>query len=158
MTFNTAAVKDLLSAIVTDAMTLGIFETVNTHEPKNAPGNGLRCSIFVDSIKPVRTSGLNATSGLVSFFIRVYSSMLAEPQDDIDPVLLGAVSLLMESYSGDFQLASDTTAEIRHIDLLGAYGEGLSAQGGYLNLDSKMYRVMVISLPIVIDNLWLQEA
>lgn len=157
MTFNSAAITDLTSAIVTDAETLGVFETVNIHEPKNAPGPGLRCSVWVDGIKPVRTSGLDATSGLVTFFIRIYNSMLAEPQDDIDSNILSAACSLMESYSGDFTFDTVTTAEIRDIDLLGAYSEGLSAQAGYMEISGKMYRVIVITLPVVVDNLWPQE-
>lgn len=158
MTFNSAAVTDLFNAIVTDALTLGIFETVNTHEPKTAPGNGLRCNIYVDTIRPVKSSGLALTSGLLSFYVEIYNSMLQEPQDDIDPAILSAVCALLESYTGDFRLAMDTTADIRMVDLLGAYSEGLSAQSGYKQLDNKMYRVMVISLPVVIDDMFEQVA
>lgn len=158
MSFNSAAVNDLFNAVVTDALTTGVFETVNTHEPKSAPGNGLRCSVWVDDIRPVRSSGLDQTSCLVTFYIRVYNSMLQEPQDNIDPAILSAICTLMDSYTGDFQLSADSTAEIREIDLLGQFGDGLSAQAGYLDIDNKKYRVMVLSLPVVIDNMFVQES
>lgn len=155
MSFNSAAVSDLFSAILTDAQTTGLFERVNTHEPKHAPGNGLNCSIWVSDIKPVKSSGLDQTSGLVSFFIRIYNSMLSEPQDDIDPQILSAVSTLMASYTGDFNFGD--LADVRNIDLLGQYGEGLSAQAGYMDISNKMFRVMVLTLPIIIDNMFVQE-
>lgn len=156
MTFNADAVSDLFNAIVTGAMDTGIFETVNSHEPKTAPGAGLTCSVWVDSIKPVKSSGLDQTSGLVSFFIRVYNPMLAEPQDDIDPAILSAVSVLMAAYTGDFDFGQ--VAEVRNIDLLGQYGDGLSATAGYMEISNKMFRVMVLTLPVIIDNLFVQEA
>lgn len=155
MAFDAAAVDDLFSAVQSAATSLGVFETVNTHEPKNAPGNGLLCSIWVDTIKPVRTSGLNETSGMVTFFVRVYNSMLAEPQDNIDPAITKAVMTLMESYTGDFDFGE--VADVRNIDLLGAYGDGLSAQAGYMEIGNKMFRVMVLNLPVVINDLFAQE-
>lgn len=156
MGFNEAAVDDLFNAIVSNTAATGYFETVNQHEPKTAPGNGLTCSIWVDTIKPVQTSGLNSTSGMVTFFVRVYNSMLAEPQDDIDPAITKAVTSLMSAYSGDFDFGQ--VADVRAIDLLGAYGEGLAAQAGYMEISNKMFRVMVLNLPIVINDMWDQVA
>ena len=68
------------------------------------------------------------TSGLMSFFVRIYNNMLQEPQDDIDPAITSAVYSLMASYSSDFAFSDVTTLDIRCVDLLGAYGEGLAAQ------------------------------
>jgi hypothetical protein len=154
MTFNEAAVDDVFNQVASAAMQLGVFERVNTHEPKNTPGSGLTCSIWIDTIKPVRTSGLNQTSGLVSFFIRIYNSMLAEPQDDIDPAITKAVSTLISTYTGDFDFGQ--VADVRMIDLLGAYSSGLSAQAGYMEIGNKMFRVMVLDLPVVINDMFVQ--
>lgn len=153
MTFDDAAVRSLFDAVVSHAMTLGVFERVNSHEPKNAPGSGLSCSIWVDVIEPLPdASGLAATSGRVAFHVRVYSSMVQEPQDDIDPQMLTAVTTLMGEYSGNFTLGGT----VRDVDLLGAHGEPLRAQAGYLNQSGKMFRVMVITLPVIINDLWKQ--
>jgi hypothetical protein len=157
VSFNAAAVDALFAALVTDAEVTGLFEVVNTHEPKSAPQNGLNCSIWADTIKPVKAGGLNQTSGLVSFFVRIYNSMLAEPQDDIDPAILAAAGVLMNTYSGDFQLATAAGVDVRMVDLLGAYSDGLSAQAGYMSIDSKMFRVMVISLPVVLNDMFPQS-
>lgn len=157
MIFNQQGVEDLFSAIVSQAESLGVFETVNTHEPKSAPGTGLRCSIWIDTIKPLRSSGLGMTSGLLTFFCRVYNNMLQEPQDDIDPAITSAMYALMGQFSLDFAFSAITTLDIRNVDLLGAYGEGLSAQAGYMQIDSGMYRVMVLNVPVVVNDLWSQE-
>lgn len=156
MTFNSAAIADLYNAILTGSMTLGVFSTTTSFEPKTAPDSGLNCAVWVDSIKPVRSSGLDQTSGLVSFFIRVYNSMLAEPQDAIDPQILGAVSDLMAAYTGDFDFGQ--VADVRNVDLLGSDSDGLSAQAGYMEIAGKMFRVMVINLPVIVNNMFIQEA
>lgn len=154
MTFGAAAVLSLFDQVKSHAMTLGVFDRVAQHEPKNAPGNGLTCSIWVQSIDPVPdASSLIATSGRVELHVRVYSNMLQEPQDDIDPQILTAVTTLMGEYSGHFTLGGT----VRDVDLLGAHGQALSAQAGYLDIDHKLYRVMVITLPIILNDMWVQN-
>lgn len=155
MTFNAAAVGSLYAAVVSGSMALGIFENTAQHEPKSAPQPGLHCAVWLDTIKPVRTSGLDQTSGLVSFFVRVYNPMLSEPQDDIDPDITTAVAALMAAYTGDFNFGG--AADVRAVDLLGAYSGGLQAQAGYMEIDRKFFRVMVINLPVIINDMFVQE-
>lgn len=148
-------IRGMLDAITSHASSLGLFERVNTHEPKNAPGNGLTCAVWMESIGPLKSSGLPATTGLVTFNVRVYASMLSEPQDAIDPNITEAVDLLLDTYSGDFDLGDN---QVRNIDLLGAYGRGLSARAAYIPIDNKLYRCMTIELPVVVNDIWAQEA
>lgn len=143
----------ILNRLVSHAMTLGHFERVNQHEPKNAPGNGLSCAIWLDAINPVPAhSGLRATTGRVAFMARVYTSMLTEPPDFVDPNILKAVVDLMGAYSGDFELGGN----VRNVDLLGQAGAPLQAQAGYLNQDGKLFRVMTITLPVIVNDVWEQ--
>lgn len=144
----------LFSKVESHALSLGLFERVNTSEPKNAPGHGLTAAIWVQVIEPVQSSGLAATSGRVEFNLRIYTNMLSEPQDAIDPNMTAAVDTLMDAYSGDFDLG----ATVRNIDLLGAHGTALRAQAGYINQDGKLYRVMTVTLPVIINDIWNQEA
>lgn len=143
----------IMDALQSHAMSLGVFERVNLHEPKNAPGSGLSCAIWSDYIGPAPLgSGLAATSALLVFNIRIYSNMLAEPQDYIDPQVIQAVDLLMIAYSGDFELGGD----VAWIDLLGQSGRAMEAQAGYINQDSQMMRVMTLTLPVVLNDSWVQ--
>jgi hypothetical protein len=145
----------ILDAVVSHAAASGYFDRVNTHEPKSAPGNGLSAAVWVQNLGPaVGASGLQSTSGLLVVNLRVYQNMISEPQDAIDPNVLTAVDALMAAYSGDFQLGGD----VRNIDLLGQVSDGLSAQAGYLEQDHKMYRVMTISIPMIINDIWDQAA
>lgn len=142
----------ILAAVQSHAMASGLFESVNGHEPKNAPANGLSAAIWVESIGPARSSGLASTSGRIILNVRIYTNMIQEPQDMIDPSMVSAVDTLLAAYSGNFSLSG----KIKNVDLLGAAGASLSVTAGYINQDGKLFRVMTISLPLIINDLWTQ--
>lgn len=149
-----ADIAGIFAAVESHALASGLFGRVNMHEPKSAPtALGITCAIWVQSIAPVPGgSGLASTSGRLTMQVRVYTSMFGEPQDAIDPNLLGAVTALISSYSGDFDLGG----LIRNVDLLGSTGEPLGARAGYLNQDGKLMRIMDITLPLIVNDLWTQ--
>src|SRR5258708_20151603 len=98
--------------------------------------------------------GLANTTGRVESHGRVLSILPQEPRDVTAPQILTAVTTLIGEYSGHFTLGGT----VRDVDLLGAHGEPLKAQSGYLDIDRRLYRVMVITLPIIINDLWVQNA
>jgi hypothetical protein len=148
--FDDAAVRDLFDKLQSHAMGLGLFERVNTHEYKSAPQNGLWCAIWVQEIRPVKSSGMGATSGVVELRARVGLSFIRKPEDSIDPAILSAVVTLMAEYAGNFTLGGTARA----IDLLGMEGPPMSAQAGYVPIDNKVFRVMEIVLPVIMNDLW----
>lgn len=151
MAFDTAAVNVLVDKLVSHAMKTGLFRSVNFHEPKSAPGSGLRLAVWADSIEPLgAASGLDAASGYVTVLARVYGNMLANPEDETDPRVMAAVTTLIGAYAGDF----DFGATVRNVDLYGMYGRKLSAQAGYVTIAGSMYRVMTVTLPVVINDMW----
>jgi hypothetical protein len=146
-------IRGILAALESHALASGRFEKVNTHEPKSSPGNGLTSAIWVQQIRPVpASSGLAATTGAVTFTQRLYTNMLAEPQDAIDPEMVAAVDVMLRAYSGDFTLG----ALIRNVDLLGAAGTPLGAIAGYVTIDRTLHRVMDITIPCIVNDLWEQ--
>lgn len=146
-------IRSILDAMASHAMASGLFDTVNRHEPKSKPGNGITAAIWPQTIRPTpRGSGLISTTSRIELTVRLYSPMLSEPQDDIDPALVGACDLLMAAYSGDFTLGGI----IKEIDLLGEYGEPLSARAGYLNIDGKIFRIYDVTVPVIVNDLWTQ--
>ena len=151
MAINTT---DLVSRITSHAQALGIFDRVNSHEPKNKPGRGLTCAVWIDRLEPARgRSGLAATDARVVFNVRIYTNMLQQPQDAIDPEVLNAADLLFEAYTGDFELGDDS----RFIDVLGmTQGHPLFAQSGYINIDNMVYRVLTLTVPVIVQNAWPQ--
>lgn len=145
--------SDLLAAVRSHAQATGMFERTSTHEPKSAPGSGRSWAAWLQSVRPVpRRSGLAGSSARVEFRVRLYANMLQEPQDEIDPDTMAAVDRLMAAYSGDFTLGD----RISNVDLLGAHGDPLSAQAGYLHQDGRLLRVVDITLPLIVNDLWSQ--
>lgn len=145
--------EEIFDMVETHCLRIGYFDRVNRHEPKNAPGRGLTAAIWVEKMDPTTTSGLNSTAVRLEFMVRIYSNLLQDPADMVDPEILRATDALMEAYSGDFELAG----EVMSIDLLGMQGQPLSCQSGYLSIDNKVFRCMTIKVPLIIDNLWNQE-
>lgn len=156
MTFNADSVNTLFDKVISYALATGRFDAVNGHEPKSAPGNGVTCAVWAQSIEPIRAGGLASTSGRVTLEQRIYTNFISQPFDAIDPNVMAAVADLMTAYSGDFDLGGD--ADVREIDLLGAYGTALSAQAGYVEIDRKMYRVMTLTVPVIVNDMFDQVA
>ncbi len=151
--------QDVFDAVESHAMSSGLFDSVNTAEPKSAPGSGITCSIWIQSIAPIVDSGLASTSVRLELSVRIYTSMIAEPDAGIDPGLTAAMLSLMADYSADFALSIITTAPtVRNIDLLGAHGTPLSADAGYINIDGGLYRVLTLTVPIILNDAFTQAA
>lgn len=148
-----AWIDPIFDAVVSDAQASGYFDKVNQHEPKRAPNTGVVAAIWVQSIEPIALiSGLAATSGRIVFTLRMYTNMLKEPADMIDPMMMRAMSNLMRRYHDDFDFAG----AIRNVDLLGAYGVALSAMSGYLEVDGKQFRIVDLTIPCLINDIWPQ--
>ncbi|MGW4670077.1 hypothetical protein [Streptomyces sp. NPDC004324] len=139
------------SAAMSHAQGLGLFEQVIGHEPVSSPGSGLTYAMWCGPVRPVPArSGLDSVSARLELRGRVFLPADTEPQDDVDPAVLGAVSGLMAAYCGDFTL-DDLVA---NVDLLGAHGTGLSAEFGYTDIGSTKYRVATLIIPLVINDAW----
>ncbi|MFI9235769.1 hypothetical protein [Streptomyces sp. NPDC053079] len=143
-------INGIVDSVISHAMASGYFERVNGHEPQNAPGNGLTAAVWVDGITPVRTSGLGTASARLIFNVRLYTPMVQEPADAIDPNLTAATDALMRAYIGDFQLGGT----VRQVDVLGQHGAALEARAGYIQQDGALLRVITITLPVIVNDLW----
>lgn len=144
---------DLLDAVVSDVQAAGYFRKVNSYEPKRPPADGLTAAVWPQSIDPIPlASGLAATSARVVFVVRIYTNMLAEPQDAIDPRMIRATSAIMRRYHDDF----DFGGLIRNVDLGGMFGIALAADAGYLELGQKHWRIMDITVPCIVNDVWTQ--
>lgn len=142
----------ILNKLESHAARLGLFEQVNPVEPKSAPGNGMSCSLWLDSIGPANGSGLRSTDALLVFMVRIYHNLFAELPETIDPIVMSAVDELFTAYSGDFTL--DGT--VMHVDLLGRAGTALSSRAGHIMLDRTLYRVVTITVPVIVSDVWVQ--
>lgn len=150
MTFNAAVANALYASLKSAALELGLFQAVDTHEPLNAPGNRLFCSIVLGPLRPLpAASGLSAVSGQITFDFHLWSSAMQKPYDNIDPEILAAAAALMGQLSGEFTLGET----VRNIDLF-----SMSAQPGWVDFEGKQFRVVTVSAPVVINDLWVEAA
>jgi hypothetical protein len=146
-------VSSIVAAGESHLLRSGLFDAVNRHEPKKAPGHGITAAIWLMEAVPVGArSGLASSTVRVELRVRLYLPMLREPQDDIDPEALRILDALMASYSADFTLDGLVSA----VDLLGMSGTPLQARSGYLRQDNVLYRVIDIWLPLLCNDLWEQ--
>ncbi len=143
-------VVTVLDALTSHASALGLFEQVLSHEPKSAPTATTYC-IFSDQIVPFRErSGLASVSVVELFIGRIYLDFLQQPEDSIDRDMLMALDALMTSYIGDLDFG-DADVEL---DVLGQYTNGVLSKAGYIKHDNRIFRVIDISLPVIVNDVW----
>lgn len=146
-------IDTLMDELIARALALAVFDQINGHEPKSAPGRGVTAAVWVQDIMPVpAVSGLDSTSVRLELMWRLYTPMIQEAPDAIDPSMIKALDALCGAYSEDFEL--DGAA--MEVDLLGAYGDPMRARAGYLNQDGRLYRVMDLTIPLIVPDLWEQ--
>jgi hypothetical protein len=145
-------VLGITDAVVSHAMASGRFEQVNGSEPQNPPSTGgLTAAVWVDRLTPQgRASGLDSVSAVLVYNVRIYASAMSLPSDAIDPDMLAAVDDLCSAYCDDFTLGG----LVKNVDVFGSYGQSLDVRAGYLQQDGALYRVLTISLPVVVNDLW----
>lgn len=141
------------NAIQSHLQALGDLKTVVAHEAKNASVQGMTAELWLELIQPIaKSSGLAVTSVRLEFSLRLRHPMQSEPQDRIDIALGDAAALAITALSGDFNLGGT----VDHIDLLGAYGTPLGGRAGYLQQDGTLFRVMAVTIPLIIHNVFTQ--
>lgn len=154
---DTGALND---ALISHAQRLGIFDSVNGHEPRSAPGRGLTYSLWIQTLRPFAPhSGLAATAAAVIYNARLQLPVPSDTAsaDAMDPLLSDAAAALIAALSADFTL--DGLA-LPGVDLLGRTGVqfGLGAEAGWMDQDSTIYRVMVLTIPIILNDIFPQAS
>lgn len=144
----TVDVQSLVDGLISRAANLGVFDQVNAHEPMNPPGNGITCSVWVQGFSPVAISGLSSTSIRVLFNVRAYTKGLQQPYDYIDPSVTQAMCVFVQGLTNGFSLGGT----VYDIDLLGEFGVPLAGQAGYVTIASTIYRVITVSVPVIVDE------
>lgn len=153
MAINILGITD---AAMSHAMATGRFERVNGAEPKNPPATGgLTAAVWTDRVMPVgRASGLDSVTAVLVLNVRLYGSANSEPADAIDPDMVAAVDDLCRAYVGDFTLGG----LVKNVDVFGMYGTSLDVRAGYLTQDGVPFRVLTVSVPCVVNDLWEEVA
>lgn len=141
----------IVQAAESHALTLGVFENVNRHEPDNAPA-GLSLAIWFAGMRPFRrTSGLSTVSVVVALNERIVTTLQQDPADDIDVRMTDAVDVLAESMIGDFTLGG----LVESVDIFGRSDLGpLRVDPGYLEQGDQTFRAYTVFVPIIVNDVW----
>lgn len=152
MSFDANAITD---ALVSMAASSGLFITVNGHEPVSAPATGgVTAALWLQAIGPAKkVSGLADTAGRVEFLMRLYQPLVTGGNFDlIEPEMANAAAQMIGLLSADFTLGG----EIFAADLLGAHGTPLSSRARYLDQGGQNFRIIDITIPLLVDDVWTQ--
>lgn len=150
--FDGAAVLAVLAAVKTVPAKIGVLRSsVVFHEPRIPPAALPALALWLGPMEPIGAlSGLSEVSGRITVQGRIYICTAEKVSDATEATLLTLQSALLGGFAGAFTLGG--TAMM--CDLLGAYGQKLSAGPGYVEYDSAAYRVSEVGVPIIIDPLW----
>lgn len=142
----------LTFALQTHAAASGLYEATSGHAVIAPHGPGLAWWCMVDSITPYAAgSSLNTVSAVVVYKIMTtLNSTTAEPQDLVDPAVANGADALMRLYMANFTLGG----LVRNVDIMGAAGTKCAMQAGWMTLDTARYRAMIITLPLIVSDLW----
>lgn len=150
MTFTKAQAEALFASVQSAAQGLGLLQKVDTHEPENAPGVRLYCSITLGQLKAeAAASGLASVSGSITLNVSIWSWSMQRPLNDVDPEVLATMCALINELAGEFTLGGT----VRNIDLF-----SLVASPGWIDFEGKQFRVMTLPVPIVINDMFAEEA
>lgn len=156
-TVFTLEMQELQNELCGAAQRIGHFETVDDHEPREAPNNALHAAFWLLSVRPARAaSGLSSVATIVTFMGRLYipaGDGTSMPYGRIDRDLFAATDRLLAAFCGRFTLGG----RVRNVDVFGAHSPGLSADAGYAAFAAgkgKRFRIMTITLPLIVNDMY----
>ena len=142
------------AALMTDAAESGHCEYVSGHPIMAAHGSGVAFWLLVKRLFPWSArSGLAATSAVLVYeVVLTLNDTTADPPDDVDPRVVKAATALLGRYIGGFTLGG----LVSNVDVRGAAGVPVNMIAGWMKLGTEggRYRAMIITLPLVLNNLW----
>lgn len=146
--------KELNASLGSTLQKLGVFETVGG-ELTHMPGRGLRAAHWFQRGRAVgEASGLGAASVRVDAMVRMFGSVTTLPRDEIDEELYEALDVLGAAYASDFTLGG----RVRNIDIFGAHGQEMGWEAAYLDVQDGTCRVVTVTLPVIVNDVWNLEA
>lgn len=150
-----AQIAEIANQLYSKIATLGYWANVDMHEPKSAPPGDLTVGVFVQQMQPEpAASGLDATSFRLEYVARIYKPFKAAPEGLIDINIGMAAAAIIGALSGDF----DLQGTVRNVVLLGGTSAALGGRAGYQTIDGTSYRTMDVTIPMIINDAFVQGA
>ena len=140
-------IKSSLQAISSYIQASGYVQKSTIGEPESPPTERLAASVYMGNTAIVSLT-LNTTIEVHTVIVRFYMDMLREPTEQIEFKLAEVVSGIFNDLLGEYDLG----ATIRNIDAAGSHGTSLGAVWGYTDVGGKMFRVVDLSIPLLVDD------
>ena len=115
-------------------------------EAHSPPSGKINAGVYMDGIRTPEAV-LDATTKVVDVVVRLYLSF-TRLGEETELTMTQAVTELMGDIEGDF----DLDGTIRNVDVAGQYGEGLAAEWGETELGGVQYRIVDVSIPLIVDS------
>ena len=143
-------IRDTLVNLQSHLKASGYTRLALIGEPKGAVSERVAAAVFNTSatVNKVPLGGSPGTEESHVVTVRFYMNMLDAPQEDIEFLLMEAVSEVSGIILGDFDLGGT----VRHVDVAGINGQPLAVTYGYLEQHGVMYRVADLLVPLMVDN------
>lgn len=141
------AIRSTLKAVQNYLAASGWVRTAQVGEPKSPPGEGVTAAVFMSNWSVAQLT-LSTTIEVHTVTLRFYRNMLQTPTEDIEFELARILSEVTSDLLGEFDLG----ATIRNVDAGGQYGQGLSARWGYVDVGGTLYRLVDLTLPLIVDD------
>jgi len=129
-----------------------LFVDVLDYECRAMPPDGIIASVYFNRLAGAPAdSGLSKTTGILVLNMRLYVSTVRQPYGAVERSIVAAAQQMVGALSADFTLSGS----VRNVDLLGATGVLLTAEGGYIpGQDGKLMRVVTITVPAIVNDVW----
>jgi len=148
-------IRAILARLTTYAETLGIFDAVFIgNSPTTLPASGLACAISVTSLTPsVAFSGLSSTSCVLTCNVRIYKNKMTAPIDLVDVAVWDAAEKMYGQLHTSVGLSGDAVVtDIFQIERI-----EMTAISGFVPGDSGFYQVVDLTVPIIFEDVWVQN-
>ena len=144
MSFDVTAT---LRSIESKLLSSGYFKHVQIGEPKGPAEQRFTAAIFMSDVSRADLP-LAEVNHVYTVLVRIYDDMLREPQEDVEIEMSNVLDKFLNDLCGEFDLG----ATIRHVDVGGIWGTALGAKWGYIDLNNWMYRVVDVTVPLVVNT------
>lgn len=152
-TLFTLDIDGLQGALMSVLQRTGYLKTVDGHEPREAPGTTPHGAVWMGPGRPVgpRVSGVASVGTVLTWFVRIYLPAGQggnKPYDEIDRELYRITDALLALFFGEFTLGG----RVRNVDIFGMASPGVSWDPGYQDIGGSKFRIMTITLPLIVND------
>jgi len=138
-----------LKSVESHLRSSGYASSVVVGEPKSAMEAGPRvtAAVWTVSATIVALTAGNETIELHVLNVRLYADAFTESPETLELAIVNAQSQVAAKLLADANLNSS----VRSIDAGGQYGVQFEGQYGYAEVSGKMYRIVDLTLPFIVD-------